>query len=273
MSHIFSGQKSTHLLVLLTSLVLAWATPAHAAREADALADLYRVARLMDATVLDLNMLLGEERSPTYSERLDDTISKLDAARTAAASSLASAGIDSAEIDAVASAVTGFRRAALANRDSTLLMGMPEGAVLDEMMLKRKEARKALNPVYEDLEKRAGLTGSPLSEARALALLLQQMSALYVETAASAGGISYRTLDSSEDTIDALARQFDKQLTALLQKARGEEAIKRVRGIEAKWRFIEKSMLNYREKTVPFLVDRYTQVIVVELMAVADLLQ
>lgn len=273
MSSVSSGQTITRPYLLIAWLFVALAGPAYASSEADALADLYRVARLMDATVLDLNMLLGEERSPAYTARLDETIKQLEAAQAASTTSLAAAGIKPADSAGIAAAVSGFHTAAQANRKATLLSGTPEGAVLDEMMIKRKGARKALNPVYADLEKRAGLAGSPLSEARALALLLQQMSALYVETAASAGGISYRTLDSSEDTIDALARQFDKKLTALLQKARGEEAIKRVRGIEAKWRFIEKSMMNYREKTVPFLVDRYTQVIVGELMAVADLLQ
>jgi hypothetical protein len=146
--------------------------------------------------------------------------------------------------------------------------GAPENAVVDEMMQHRKEARKILDQVYLDLEKRAGLTGSALSEARALALMLEQMSALYVENA-SAAYVSNRSQDSQDMTIDQMANGFSKRLTALLAKAQDKEAAKLVRGIQSKWKFIERSMLNYQENSVPFLVDRYTQVIVADLVTLA----
>lgn len=271
MSHIFGGQKGTHLFVLLTSLALAWATPAHAAREADALADLYRVARLMDATALDLNMLLGEEQSPTYKERLDETLEKLDAAQKASAASLAEAGIEAESTAAIAENLGAFTRLARVNRDTTMKAGAPEPAMVDEMMQRRKAVRDALDPMYREFEKRAGLVDSPLSEARALALLLQQMSASYVENASAAYSVQRQI--STEASIDQMAKDFGKRLSQLAARAKGDEATKRVRAIQSKWKFIERSMLNYQENTVPFLVDRYTQVIVVELMAVADLLQ
>lgn len=254
--------------------ILAVASPAASGEDpASTLGKLYDVARLTDATVLDLNMLLGEEKSPAYKQRLDETLKNLEAAQKASAAALASSGIRPAESAALAGSVAAFIKLAHANRDTTLKTGTPEGAVIDEMMLQRKEARKSLDPIYADLEKAAGVAGSPLSEARALALLLQQMSALYVESASSAGGVSYRTQDADEATIDALARNFDARVTKMLAKAKGDEAGKRVRSIEAKWRFIQKSMLNYREKTVPFLVDRYTQAIVADLMALAAVLE
>ncbi|MFP5383238.1 MAG: hypothetical protein ACLGHG_04120 [Gammaproteobacteria bacterium] len=268
----FSGQKDTPILfILLTSLVLAWATPAHATREADALADLYRVARLMDAAALDLNMLLGEEQSPAYKARLDETLEKLDTAQKASAASLAEAGIEAAKTAAIAENVGAFTRLARVNRDTTMKSGAPEPAVVDEMMQRRKAARDALDPIYREFEKRAGLIDSPLSEARALALLLQQMSASYVENASAAYSVQRQI--STEASIDQMARDFGKRLSQLAARAKGDEATKRVRAIQSKWKFIERSVLNYQENTVPFLVDRYTQVIVGELMAVAELLQ
>lgn len=262
------GPVSAALLLLLGTQAQA-----AAADPAATLGKLYDIARLMDAAVLDLNMLLGEEKSPAYKQRLDGTLQNLEAAQKASNAALVDAGLESAGSATLASNVASFIRLARANRDTMMKSGSPEGAVVDEMMLHRKAARIALDPIYAKLEKTAGLAGSPLSEARALALQLQQMAALYVEAASSAGGVSYRTQEADEATIDELARSFDARLGKLLLKAKGDEAGKRVRSIDAKWRFIQKSMLNYRENTVPFLVDRYAQAIVADLMALAALLE
>lgn len=264
------------LAVPLLGLLLLVAGGLVRAAESDpgrTLGELYEVALLMDATVLDLNMLLGEEQNPVYKSRLDSTLKRLATAQQSSAASLAASGSDAAAARQVADNVAAFIKLARTNGETTMRTGAPEGAVIDEMMLRRKEARAALDGLYAGLEKQAKVSGTPLSEARALALILQQMSALYVETASAAGGVSYRTQDDSEATIDELARTFGARLGKMLARAQGDEAGKRVRSIDAKWRFIEKSMLNYRDKTVPFLVDRYTQTIVGDLVALADLLQ
>ena len=260
----------TAAVLLLTVTGAAMAADATAGKT---LGVLYNVARQMDAAILDLNMLLGEDQSPAYKTRLDATLKNLEEAQKAAAAALGSAGTSAEAADAISDNVSEFIKLMRENRKTTLATGMPEGAVVDQMMLHRKDARKALDTVYRDMEKKAGLADSPLSEARALALVLQQMSALYVEPAAAAGGVSYRTPDESEATIDSLARSFSARLGKLVAKARGEESAKLVSGIESKWRFIEKSMLNYRERTVPFLVDRYTQAIVTDLLKLADALE
>lgn len=261
--------RTSGLLVTLLVAPLAALAADQAAEKP--LQELYTVALQMDAAVLDLNMLLGEEQSPAYKARLDETLKKLDAAQKASAASLAEAGIDAEKAAAIAENVGAFTRLARVNRDTTMKAGAPEPAVVDEMMQRRKAARDALDPMYRDLEKRAGLIDSPLSEARALALLLQQMSASYVENASAAYSVQRQT--STEASIDQMAKDFGKRLSQLAARAKGEEAVKRVHTIQSKWKFIERSMLNYQEKTVPFLVDRYTQAIVVELMALAEALQ
>lgn len=260
-------------LVLLLALVLA-PFHLHAADNAAGkpLGELYAVAQLMDAAVLDLNMLLGEQQSPAYKVRLDETLKKLDAAMRASVASLGTAGIPAQTANALADNVAAFSRLARLNRDNIMKNGFPENAMVDEMMQRRQAARTQLDPVYADLEKRAGLTGSPLSEARALALQLQQMSALYVENA-SAAYVSNRSQDSTDVTIDQLAMAFAGRLAKLESRAKGEEALKRLQAIKSKWKFIERSMMNYQENTVPFLVDRYTQAIVVDLIALAETLK
>lgn len=261
------------ILTFVTALFVPLVAPAADAGASKTLGELYTVALLMDGAVLDLNMLLGEDQGPAYKARLNATIENLESAQKTSSASLGTAGINAKTAADIENNVVAFIRLLRQNRDTTLKSGSPEGAVVDEMMQRRKDARKALDPVYADLEKKAGLSGSPLSEARDLALLLQQMAALYVESASAAGGVSQRTHDESDATIDSLARSFSTRLATLGTRAKGEESTKLMHGIESKWRFIEKSMINYHEKTVPFLVDRYTQAIVTDLVKLAEALE
>lgn len=260
-------------LALIASVFFAMPALASAAQTAfhQPLGELYDVALQMDAAVLDLNMLLGEEQSKVYSQRMDTTLGKLAAAQKASATSLANSGVSGHNTADLASHVAEFIKLARQNRAAVMQSGAPENAVVDEMMQHRKEARKILDQLYLDLEKRAGLTGSALSEARALALMLEQMSALYVENA-SAAYVSNRSQDSQDMTIDQMAASFSKRLSQLLAKAQDKDAAKLVRSIQSKWKFIERSMLNYQENSVPFLVDRYTQGIVADLMTLAGML-
>lgn len=253
------------LAVVLASPATADAAEAGLSRP---LGELYDVALQMDAAVLDLNMLLGEDQSKAYSDRMDVTIKKLETALTASSASLAASGISGHNAGEMASQVSSFIKVARINRNSILKTGAPENAVVDEMMQHRKDARKILDQIYVDLEKRAGFAGSPLSEARALALMLEQMAALYVESA-SAAYVSNRSQDSQDTTIDQMAKNFSSRLNSMLEKAKGEEATKLGRSIQSKWKFIERSMLNYQENTVPFLVDRYAQAIVADLVTLA----
>lgn len=259
------------LLLLLGLPGITMAAGNGSAAAARSVGELHELARLLDAAVLDLNMMLGEEDGAANPARLEGTLKRLDEARAGLPASLAESGTPSDAGAAIATETADFTRLVRENLKAVLQTGAPENAVIDEMMQHRNSARAAIDGVYIELERQAGLAGSPLSEARALALLLGQMSSLYVENASSAY-VSNRSQDSSSQTIDQMAGDFSKRLANLLTKARGEEATKRVRGIQTKWHFIEHSMIHYQEKTVPYLVDRYTGVIVSDLMDLARLL-
>lgn len=83
------------LRTVLVSLVATLPVHSNAADTdfSQPLAELYEVALLMDAAVLDLNMLLGEEQSKAYSDRMQGTLAKLATAQKASTASLASSGI------------------------------------------------------------------------------------------------------------------------------------------------------------------------------------
>ena len=68
--------------------------------------------------------------------------------------------------------------------------------------------------------------------------------------------------------LDLLAAQFRQQLHALDQRFVGQPLISaRLKQVTTTWNYIEKSLLNYKEKSVPFVVVRYSDKIVAGLTA------
>jgi hypothetical protein len=66
--------------------------------------------------------------------------------------------------------------------------------------------------------------------------------------------------------VDKLAEQFRQQLTALNQQYAGQAEVKqRLLKVTRNWQYIEKSLLNYKEKSVPLMVVRSSNTIVANL--------
>ncbi|MFZ3183488.1 MAG: hypothetical protein WA173_05035 [Pseudomonas sp.] len=100
------------------------------------------------------------------------------------------------------------------------------------------------------------------------AILMQRIAAEYVRESTSLDGGSeiYDNARDLEQPVDQLAGQFRQQLTALdRQYAAQAPQSARLHQVDTTWRFIEKSLLNYKVKSVPFVVARYSDKIVASL--------
>ncbi|MCJ8169896.1 hypothetical protein [Atopomonas sediminilitoris] len=97
------------------------------------------------------------------------------------------------------------------------------------------------------------------------AVLMQRITAEYVRTSAAVDGGSsiYDSAQDLEKAVDQLASAFSQDLAKLdNQYATSAEVSQRLDSVEVTWRFIEKPLMNYREKAVPLLVNRYNERIV-----------
>ncbi len=101
-------------------------------------------------------------------------------------------------------------------------------------------------------------------------LLMQTIAVDYASRSASIGGTFIGGSDKNSKSIDALSSDFASSLNKLEQAPQNTaETRQAVAAIAIKWRYIEKSLKNYNEKSVPFLVNKYSNSITAGLEAVS----
>ena len=113
------------------------------------------------------------------------------------------------------------------------------------------------------------LADSPASMDLRQAILMQQIAAEYVREAASfdSGSAVYDRAQELSEPVDVLAQTFSQRL-AQLQHATAESADQRAKleQVRVIWNYIEQPLLDYRERSLPFVISRYSEQIVVLLI-------
>lgn len=100
-----------------------------------------------------------------------------------------------------------------------------------------------------------------MAATRELSVLMQSIAVNYAARSASVGA-SFSG-DSSERPIEELVADFSARLTALRKQPGNSVAVNTtLDGVATKWRYIEGSLRNYNEKSVPFLVNKYSDSII-----------
>lgn len=109
------------------------------------------------------------------------------------------------------------------------------------------------------------LADSPASMDLRQAILMQQIAAEYVREAASfdSGSAVYDRAQELSEPVDALTQAFSQRLEQL-QHSTAESADQRAKleQVRVIWNYIEEPLLNYRERSLPFVISRYSEQIV-----------
>lgn len=97
------------------------------------------------------------------------------------------------------------------------------------------------------------------------AILMQQIAAEYVREAASfdSGSAVYDSAQERFEPVDVLAKAFRQRLEQLQPTLAGSaEQRKKWGQVQVIWNYIEQPLLEYRERSLPFVVNRYSEQIV-----------
>lgn len=130
----------------------------------------------------------------------------------------------------------------------------------------------ALSQAYGNLLSKLQAQDQSSDALQEQAILMQQIAAGYVRETSSldGGGAIYDNARDLELPVDKLAVQFRQQLAVLDQQYAGQIEVKqRLQQVTSNWKYIEKSLLNYKEKAVPLIVVRCSDKIVASLTAPA----
>lgn len=114
--------------------------------------------------------------------------------------------------------------------------------------------------LYAKIQQESGKNVPALTQlSRDESLLIQRISTDYSSRSAAVGATFIGGSDKNSKGIDELSNEFANSLNKLEQATQNTaETRQAVANINIKWHYIEKSLKNYNEKVVPFLVYKYS---------------
>ena len=127
--------------------------------------------------------------------------------------------------------------------------------------------------LYNKIQQESGSNVGALTQtSRDQSLLMQSIAVDYASRSASVGGSFIGSGGENDKSIDVLANDFEQTLNKLEQAPQNTAETRQSLGaIKTKWRYIEKSLKNYNEKSVPFLVNKYSDRIIEGLESLSGL--
>ncbi|MCG8670335.1 MAG: hypothetical protein MI867_13030 [Pseudomonadales bacterium] len=262
----------THgLRITLLSLLLCVAGLAHSNDTAKDLRHLHNVQLDLLEVASQFHRFQGSEGNKKYYLSIT---SKLDDLRNALSES--EAALNRYTLAPEAQAIKDNSQLYLQNLNTALSSirngGFADFSVIDAYLSANDAMLKSLKQGYTAIASTGSYKVPPLVIAlRDQTLLMQRMYAKYIEVSASQFGYTPRTDQENVETLDQLAARFSNDLEKLKANIPvNSPYASRISDVKTKWLFLEKSFLNYNEKTVPYLITKFGKQIISELSGIAD---
>lgn len=257
------------LSLLLGLGTLGFSTQA-TADDTTALRSLKTLSILLDKSSMAYQMFKLDTGNPMYSETIDKSVQRMRAIHDdyQQAAIKAKQQEDLAKIN---KNVDTYIKGLTSNEHKISAGGYEEYAVVAEMYANKVTAQDSIADLYTAIKSNNKVTVEPVvQETRDLATQLQTISSLYIEQSASVSGIALRA--GGNKPLDQMAHEFSTKLAKFdisSDKVIGLNA--KVREVKNKWAFIENSLINYKQNTVPFLVYRYADTMVDDLLDIGEM--
>lgn len=237
----------TRLLSFLLPLLLLLLSSAAPAAENPALTTLRQQQAAVYGIVREFHMETFLAGDPVRTAQLKKAIDNFNKGLQSLPAKGNSAAFDSAVADVRVSAPRFIK---LAQSNNIVHDGYTDDNLVGDLYNEADVLHAALGKAIAALPA-GGKQRAVADRAHAANLLLQRAVASYLKRGAQ------MTPDvGSEDPFDVgeATQRLDKQMKDLAGELRGNESMA---GVLSKWNFIRGSLVNYNEKTVPFIVDRY----------------
>ncbi len=243
--------KRVFCLLLLTQV---FAVNSAFADTADTLKRLHDMRTTSYAILGDYYMFSGLEGDSRYSRDMNTGIKAFEKGLAEITKELNS----TKDLANVVTHWQSYRNLLETNRSDFLSQGYASARLVGQLGDKAIELNKSLAKAYSDLIDRSKF---PLSEwtqiTRDMGLIISTVTAEYSARGTSSMG-QITTIQINDKGMDQQAKIFDKHLQALNKAPNQSKAIaKSIDQVGVKWVFIAKSVANYNENTVPFIVNSY----------------
>lgn len=159
---------------------------------------------------------------------------------------------------------TTFNKLIRINYKDMETQGFPNVRLVDEMGKVNAILLKTLSQAYQDTKDSTGISPPQVVEtARTLSITMEEITSQYAARGTSNLGQVF--MGSYERSLEQMADAFRTDLVNLKTQANPDSSQRLLRAIDSKWNFMERSIKNYNENTVPFLVASYSERIIVNL--------
>lgn len=249
--------KSLLLIALTLFTLQAFATPQQL------LTNVHKLRLLSSESLTNFYMYSGLDADSKYGKKIINNLEEFEKTLDSTRALPAADGIlDS--MNKVTSSWTDFNELIRVNYNDMETQGFPNVRLVDEMGKLNATLLKSLSKAYQDAQVSTGTTPSAVVEtARTLAITMEEITSQYAARGTSNLGQVF--IGSYERSLDEMAVAFRTDLVNLKEQVDPKNSQRILRAIDSKWNFMERSIKNYNENTVPFLVTSYSERIIMNL--------
>ncbi|MBW0146032.1 hypothetical protein [Marinobacter arenosus] len=166
-----------------------------------------------------------------------------------------------------------FKSLMRSNINDVRKTGYPDLRLVSDMANQALTMNNMATDLYQVAQESGQTETSPRIEAaRSAAVKMAQMMAKYSVRTNSSVSQTFQG-SATEKPLDEQAREFDQLLATVMRGESGAELKDVMEDVSSKWEFIRGSYINYNEKNVGFVIDRYSKGILKGLSTTIELLQ
>ena len=257
-----------HLIVVFVAVMIsntALATPQ------ELLSNVHKMRLVSAEALTNFYMYTGLDADSKYGQKIQRNLAKFETLLATTRQMPAADGI-SDDINEIAINWERFAELMRTNYNDMETQGFPNVRLVDEMGRLNATLLGQLGAIYEAAKQSTGITPSAVVEkARGLAVTMEEITTQYAARGTSNLGQVF--VGSYERSLEEMAVAFRQDFEMLRTQANQPNSQNLMRAINSKWNFMEKSIKNYNENTVPFLVTSYSERIIMnleELVAMYD---
>lgn len=233
------------------------------------MSNLHQMRLLSSSAVANYHLFAGLDGDAKYGNRLQKNLTQIE--------DLFTQSSDIPAVDSVAKEFgqirihwQSFKALAKENYQDMMKQGFPNVRVVTDMDSENRQLIQMLNNLYAQIEKNNGIQlAKEASLARDMAMIMQQINTQYAARGSNNLGQVFSF--NFAQSLETLAAEFNlalKQLKAVSSRP-SDKAL--LAGVNSKWLFINRSIANYNENSVVFLVSSYSDRIIMNLEKIAKI--
>ena len=236
---------------------------------AQALENIYQMQTVAYSALGNYYMFSGLQGDSRYSRKLDNDIKHFEDN----VGSLTSAGNTVADTATLAKSLAiwqDYKGLIETNRNDFLTVGYANARLTGDLAIKVSELTDSLQTLYnKTIEDTKFKVSKETANTRQMGLIIKSVVAEYIARSTTNGIIA--SFSFNEGGMENQAKIFDQLLSSLKKAGESDNRIYKLTDqIDVKWSFIAKSVANYNENTVPFIVSTNGERITKSLKEIGD---